>query len=261
MRFVDVHSHVVPSGDDGAKTVTEGVELCRVAADAGTRILFATPHVHAPWDTYPWTDSRARLFEESFPPIRDGAAAFGLDLRRGFELFPTETFEVDLAAFRLEGTDAVLVEFPGSWLDVTDELRLVGDAVERVLAAGLIPVLAHPERCRSVARDPSVVRSLVERGALLCLNAGSLVGGHGATAERVAWQLVEEGSVALAASDGHRARRPPSMDAAYDAAVARLGEQAAAPLFDGSALLFRQAHLASRESGSACADPLRANTS
>ena len=236
MRFVDVHSHVVPSGDDGAKSVAEGVELCRFAVDAGTRILFATPHVHAPWDTYPWTDSRAQLYEECFPQVREGAAALGLDLRRGFEVFPSEALALDLAAFRLEGTEAVLVEFPGSWLDVSAELGLVGAAVERVLAAGLTPVLAHPERCKSVAREPSAVRALVERGALLCLNSGSLVGDHGAKPERVAWQLAEEGLVALAASDGHRARRPPVMDVAYEAAVARLGERAAAPLFDGSAL-------------------------
>jgi protein-tyrosine phosphatase len=97
-------------------------------------------------------------------------------------------------------------------------------------------VLAHPERCRSVARDPSSVAPLVERGGLLCLNAGSLVGDHGAAAERTGWRLVEDGVVAAVASDGHRAGRPPAMTAGYEAAVARLGEVRALPLFDGSAL-------------------------
>lgn len=234
--FVDVHSHVVPSGDDGAATVEEGIELCRLAACAGTGVLFATPHVHAPWDSYPWTESRALRYEECFPQVCDGAAAVGLDLRRGFELFPSEALVVDLSAFRLEGTEAVLVEFPGSWLDIPNELRLVRQAADRVLAAGLTPVLAHPERCRSVARDPSVVQPLVERGALLCLNAGSLVGEHGAAAQRAAWRLAEHGMVAVAASDGHRARRPPSLDVAWAAAVAGLGEPVARSLFDGSAL-------------------------
>ena len=211
--FVDVHSHVVPSGDDGATTVDEGVDLCRLAFEAGTRVLFATPHAHAPWDQYPWSPARQRLYEASFPQVRERAAAFGLDLRRGWELFPSEALEVDLAAFRLEGTEAVLVEFPGSWLDLPGELRLVREAVDRVRAEGLTPVLAHPERCRSVARDPAAVTPLVERGALLCLNAGSLVGEHGAVAEQTAWWLVEDGVVALAASDGHRAP-PPADDAA-----------------------------------------------
>ena len=234
--FVDVHSHVVPSGDDGAATVDEGVELCRLAVESGTRVLFATPHVHAPWDQYPWNPGRARMFDAAFPEVRERAAALGLDLRRGWELFPSEAHQQDAGTFRLEGTDAVLVEFPGSWLDLAHPLRIVDDAVTEVLAAGLRPVLAHPERCRPVAKEPSSVRPLVDRGALLCLNAGSLVGDHGATAERVAWQLVEDGLVALAASDGHRARRPPTMHVAYEAAVGRLGATAAASLFDGSAL-------------------------
>lgn len=234
--LVDVHSHVVPSGDDGAATVEEGVELCRLAVEAGTRVLFATPHVHAPWGSYPWSPARERLYDDSFLTVREGAASLGLDVRRGWELFPSEVLERDPEGFRLEGTEAVLVEFPGSWLDVREPLRLVRDAVERLQAGGLTAVLAHPERCRAVAADPAAVRVLVEDGALLCLNAGSLVGDHGATAQRVAWWLVEDGAVALAASDGHRAHRPPTMDAAWMAAVARLGEGRARPLFDGSAL-------------------------
>ena len=46
--FVDVHSHVVPSGDDGVQSVEEGLALCRAAAERGTAVLFATPHV---WPT------------------------------------------------------------------------------------------------------------------------------------------------------------------------------------------------------------------
>jgi protein-tyrosine phosphatase len=234
--FVDVHSHVVPSGDDGAATVEEGIELCRIAAAAGTRVLFATPHMHGPGDSYPWSPARERRFEASFPEVRDAAAAFGLDLRRGREVFPSEVFHHDPGTLRLDGTEAVLVELPGFWLDTTGQLALVERACEHLDAAGLTPVLAHPERCREVAADPRRVLPLAERGWLLCLNAPSLVGDHGRTAERVAWELLEQDAVALVASDGHRRHRPPAMDDAHLAAYARLGEKRARRLFDGSAL-------------------------
>ena len=141
------------------------------------------------------------------------------------------------AGYLLEGTEAVLVEFPGSWLDIRDEL--VPGARRRSTACWR-RVLCRCSPIRSAAARSYATRRpcgpLVERGALLCLNAGSLVGDHGAAAERTAWRLVEDGVVALAASDGHRARRPPVMDVAYEAAVARTRRARAAPLFDGSAL-------------------------
>ena len=234
---MDVHSHVVPSGDDGAATVEEGIALCRVAFAAGTRVLFATPHAHAAWDTYPRTRDRVALYEEAFPPVREAAAAFGLDLRRGWEVFPTlVTDGEDPDQYRLEGTRAVLVEFPGWWLDVDGAVDLVADAARRIEHAGLVPVLAHPERCRAVADDPGSVRALAESGWPLCLNGPSLTGDHGARAERAAWTLLEAGLVSLVASDAHGNGRPPRVDLAYAAVEAAVGRRAALPLFDGSAI-------------------------
>lgn len=234
--FVDVHSHTVPSLDDGARSVEEAVELCRLAVDAGTCILYATPHVHAAWDSYPWSRTRARTFAKAFPVVHGRAAVLGLDLRRGAEVYPSELLERDPADFVLQGTEAVLLEFPGSWVRISEPIALVARACGAVAAAGLVPVLAHPERCRAVATQPGAVEPLVERGALLCLNGPSLIGGHGETAQQVGWELVERGLVALVASDGHRGTRTPTLDRSYRAVEARLGAERALPLFTGAAL-------------------------
>ncbi len=234
--LVDVHTHVVPAGDDGAATIEEGLVLCRLAYEAGTEILFATPHAHAPWDHYPRTAERDHLYADSLAEMRAEVARWGLDLRRGWEVFPSEVAGSDIADLVLEGTRSVLVEFPGSWLDIEDTIAVVVEAAERVEAAGFVPVLAHPERCRAVADDPTSVRPLAERGWILCLNAPSLVGGHGATAERTAWALLDAGIVGLAASDGHSVARPPRLEAAYRVVRERRGDGIAMPLFDGRAL-------------------------
>ena len=219
--FVDVHSHVVPSGDDGAATVDEGIAFCRIAFDAGTRVLFATPHAHADWDTFPRTPRRVELFERAFPLIRSEAAQWGLDLRRGWEVYPSLLVAgADPEEYRLEGTRAVLLEFPGWWLQVDGAVELVAGAAERVERAGLVPLLAHPERCPAVATDPE----------------SSLTGDHGANAERAAWTLLEEGLVSLVASDAHGPGRPPRVDRAYEAVEASIGRDAATPLFDGTAV-------------------------
>jgi hypothetical protein len=110
--FVDVHSHPVPSGDEGARSIEEAVELCELARAGGTRVLFATPHAHADWDRYPLTPERELLFAEAFPVVSRAVSASGLELRPGWEVFPTVLRNRDPHEFLLEGTRAVLLEFP-----------------------------------------------------------------------------------------------------------------------------------------------------
>ena len=236
--FVDVHSHVVPSGDDGAALDRGGARALPprrrgrhrdpVRDAARARALGLTTRERP---------SATRSTRRRSPRCGTRSPRWGLDLRRGWEVFPSEIAASDPAELVLEGTRAVLIEFPGSGSSIDDPIAIVAEAARVVEAAGLVPVLAHPERCRPVAADPESVRPLAERGWLLCLNAPSLVGGHGATAERTAWALLEAGLVALAASDA-----PLRRAAADPRRRLRGGARAAAattiarPLFDGSAL-------------------------
>jgi protein-tyrosine phosphatase len=223
--FVDVHSHVCPSGDDGARTVADGVQLCREAASRGTAILFATPHV---WPHLLLGEERERAVRDRFARL---APAAGLDLRLGWELTPCPALlRDDPRRYELDGTGAVLMEVP--FAGPADALFALAEHVER---AGLRPVIAHPERTEALQADPRLAHELVARGWLLQLNATSLTGYHGPLIELLAWDLIEDDLIALVASDGHRAERPPHVDEAYRLAAARLGDAAGA-LFDGSAL-------------------------
>jgi protein-tyrosine phosphatase len=135
--FVDVHSHVVPSGDDGVKSPEQGLELCRKAAQWGTRVLFATPHV---WPTLTLTAEREAAVREAHADMASHAARAGLELRLGFELTPTPTLlQEDPRRYRLEGLDAVLMELP-----FHGSLKLSERLAEHIEAAGLTPVIAHP---------------------------------------------------------------------------------------------------------------------
>jgi protein-tyrosine phosphatase len=235
--IVDVHSHLVPTGDDGVRTIDEGLELCRQAARHGTRVLYATPHVHAGWDHFPLTAERLARYDEAFPVMRTQCATFGLDLRRGFEIYPGALpGSTDLREFALSGSGGYLIEFPGSWTPERDPLGLVWAEAERAERAGLQPVLAHPERCAEIAADPKRVARFRERGWLIALNGMSLDGRHGPQARETAWRLLELELADLVASDSHRASRPPALDWAYELVAARLGAERARPLFDGSAL-------------------------
>lgn len=223
--FVDCHSHVVPSGDDGVGSIEEGLALCRSAAEHGTAVLFATPHV---WPYFVLSEEREEEVRAAYERMRPRA---GLDLRLGFELTPTRALlKEDPNRYVLGGTDCVLMEVP-----FAGPADLVFALAEHVEAAGLSPVIAHPERTEAVLADPRIADKLAAQGWALQVNATSLLGRHGPEPEELGWSLLERGTANVVASDGHRATRPAQLDEAYALAERRLGERAIA-LFDGAAL-------------------------
>jgi protein-tyrosine phosphatase len=224
--FVDCHSHMVPSGDDGVQTVGEGAAILREAHRRGTRLLWCTPHVYP---ELPLTRRRERQIRERMEQLRQIA---GLEVRLGFELTPAhELLEQDPQRYALEGTDRVLMEVP--FVGDADLLVALAEYVEE---EGFVPVIAHPERTEAVQAQPTLADELADRGWPLQVNASSLTGRHGRTEQRLGWDLLERGIAALVASDGHRQARPPFLDEAWQLAVQRLGAEAARPFFDGSAL-------------------------
>jgi protein-tyrosine phosphatase len=222
--FVDIHSHVVPSGDDGAQSIEQGIALCRSAFARGTSVLYATPHV---WAHLPLSAERERATLAAFEEV---AAAAPLELRLGYELAPARwLLREDLDRYVLRGTESVLIEVPfvGS-AGVTIALA------ERAEAQGLQPVIAHPERGEEVGY--AMAAGFAERGWQLQVNSSSLIGRHGDEAEEIGWRLLRDGVAAFVASDGHRESRPPYLDDAFELAKAELGAEAALRYFDGTEL-------------------------
>jgi protein-tyrosine phosphatase len=233
--FVDCHTHVVPSGDDGAATIEDGLALCRTAGQHGTAVLFATPHV---WPHLTLTPQREEEIREAFERMRARAA---VELRLGYELTPARPLlDEDPHRYVLEGTDRVLMEVP-----FAGPADIVFALAEHVEAAGLRPVIAHPERTEAVLDEPSFAEELSARGWTLQVNATSLTGRHGDEPETLGWSLVERGFARVVGSDGHRTTRPAHLDDAYRLARQRLGDEALA-LFDGSALGVTPSRTASR---------------
>lgn len=222
--FVDIHSHVVPSGDDGAQSVEQGIALCRNAGARGTSVLYATPHV---WAHLPLTAERERATLAAFEEVAAGAP---LELRLGYELAPALwLLREDLSRYVLQGTESVLIEVP--FVGAPHVTIALAECAE---AEGLRPVIAHPERGEEVGL--ALAEGFAERGWQLQVNSSSLLGRHGDEAEEVGWRLLRDGTAAFVASDGHREARPPYLDAAFELAKAELGPEAALRYFDGTEL-------------------------
>jgi protein-tyrosine phosphatase len=232
-RFVDIHSHMIPSGDDGVRSVDEAVELVLEAASRGTAVQYATPHA---MDRHPFTDERRRRVTAAREQVR--ARLEGrVDFRVGWEISPEPwLLEADPRLLSMEGLDACLLELPLPHTGPRD-LDMFVACGEHIAASGLVPIMGHPERCDLVLDDLDQVTELRGRGWLAQVNASSLLGRHGRDVQDAGWTLVETGRADIIASDGHRANRPPWLDEAFAVVAARVGREQALPVFTGAALV------------------------
>jgi protein-tyrosine phosphatase len=195
---IDLHSHVLPGLDDGARTLDESAEILALAAREGVTAVAATPHVRHDFPTRP------EQMEEAVATVRDelGARGIELTLLPGGELDYEELTvrkPEELRRFALAGNPRyLLVEFPYvGW-----SLQLPAE-VEKLLAAGVVPVLAHPERNSAVSERPTALAPMVEAGALVQVTASSVTGAFGKRVRRVTQELLDAGLVHLIASDVH----------------------------------------------------------
>jgi protein-tyrosine phosphatase len=223
---IDLHSHLLPGIDDGAPDLQHALDLARAAADQGTRVLAATPHLRGDFpDVRP--DELARRCEE----IRGAIAEAGIELEvaQGGEagvMWAVNASDEELRAVSYGGggTD-LLVETPyGSLNDSFEQLLLsLSDRGYRLL-------LAHPENNATFQRSPERLRELVQQGVLLQVTARSLIRPDSKKGPRaLAEALVREGVVHVLASDAHSGRhlRPPALAAGAAAAADLVGEDRA----------------------------------
>ena len=216
--MIDLHAHVLPGIDDGPPTLDESLELARRAVADGTATMVATPHVT--WDLPGNTSARIAAAVTALQDELD-RAAIGLRLATGGELAITRAYELDddeLAALRLGGGPWLLAECP-----LSPSAPGFDAALNALAGRGHRIVLAHPERCPALHRDPALLRRLVEAGMLTAVTAGALLGRFGKDVRRFALWMFEHDLVHSVASDAHDAvRRPPGIREGLAAADAEL---------------------------------------
>jgi protein-tyrosine phosphatase len=216
----DIHSHVLPEIDDGARSLADSIELCRRAAAEGTRAIVATPHIREGV----WPNRRDRIAER-VEDLREELkkAQVDIDLVLGAEVFLCSDIVDGLGegAFPTyaEARRYFLFELPSHFI-----LRQVQQLVFEFRTRGLTPVIAHPERNPMLMSSLEALEELTRMGALLQLTAASITGRFGRAARRSAATLIERGLAHAVASDGHHPQyRPTGMRQAYALVAERYG--------------------------------------
>jgi len=204
---IDLHAHILPAIDDGPPTTEAALDMARTAAAAGTRAIATTSHVG-----YMMNVGIDQIVQgRETLAARLAYEGIELELLAGGEVahdrLPDLT-EDELRAVTLGGGSYVLLECP--FAPIGDRLEpLVDDLHER----GYGVLLAHPERSASFQRDPALLATLVDMGALAQVTVGSLTGHFGRIPQQTAQLMVREELVHVLASDAHDvAGRAPVLD-------------------------------------------------
>jgi protein-tyrosine phosphatase len=218
--LIDLHTHVLPGVDDGARTMDDALAMAKVALDDGITTVVATPHRHEGAYRAPREDAQQRLAELQAALTE---ADLNLEVVLGGEaqIAPDSAAQVRAGlAFTINGGRYLLVEWPFEQWPLYSEQAIFDLQIE-----GVLPIIAHAERYRVVQRNHLQLAPLIERGVIVQVNGGSLLGTSGPEVQRTAEKLVLEGMAHVLASDAHSAHaRPPLLSAARDRAASLVGE-------------------------------------
>ncbi|MBQ2933283.1 MAG: hypothetical protein IJE02_01535 [Clostridia bacterium] len=222
MTFLDIHAHILPAVDDGAKDMETALALLEMLKSQGVTDVIATPHF------YPDTDNAedfAELTQKAYNELKEEIKYKDLpNVYLGCELryFSGMGKSRAIKQFVIKNTNYLLLELPYGAPVTKTVLQDIIDISER---QGLVPILAHIERYNRVSGFKKLLKLIADGYALAHINAGAVVTKESV---RLCDKLIKGGYVSFLASDTHSPQnRPPLLEAAFDTIGERLGRSAA----------------------------------
>lgn len=221
--MIDLHCHILPGIDDGARDVAVSLDMARAFVAQGVTHVACTPHI------------LPGLYHNSGPQIRAAVAA--LQERLDAEGVP---LHLSCGADNHVAPDFVAALQRGHLLSLGDSRYVLVEPPHHVappqldvmffniLVAGYVPILTHPERLSWIEQRYALIRQLASRGVWMQITAGSLSGRFGKRARYWAERMLDEGMVHILATDAHDpVRRAPDLAEGRHRAARRVGEQEA----------------------------------
>lgn len=212
--MTDLHCHILPGLDDGARDGLTSCAMAEMALSGGTETIVATPHCNVGDDDMALRcETVLRKTEELRGELRRRNIA--VEVFPGMELMGRENLREILENnlfLTLAGSRYLLIEF-----DFGESADFIADSLRAVREKGVVPVLAHPERYFTVQDEPSFVGHLFQSGAIIQVNKGSVLGRFGKGPQKAADWILKNGFAHVMASDAHGTEmRTPHMAEAYD---------------------------------------------
>ncbi len=197
--MIDLHCHILPGIDDGAKNWDESLKMARLAVSEGITHILATPH-HM---NRSWINPK-QVAESLTSELQDRLDAENIPLT----IFPGQEVRLhgeiiknmnnNEICFIDEGNQYVLIEFP------TAEVPAYADRLFYEMQTNqMTPIIVHPERNYAILKDPNILYDFVSKGVLTQVTAASYIGKFGKEIEKVSHRLIDHNLAHFIASDAH----------------------------------------------------------
>lgn len=197
--MIDIHTHILPNIDDGARSIEETFNLIKEAKSVGFEAIVSTSHY---MEGYYETDAPER--EVWVNAIYENLKAKNIDveLYLGNEIYMSENMIRLLEegkASTINDTSYVLFEMP-----LNAEPANLYDSIYEMMQYKIVPILAHPERYTFVQKEPELIYDLIKKGVLMQANYGSIEGQYGENAKIIVKKFLENNMIHMLGSDVHR---------------------------------------------------------
>lgn len=209
--MIDMHCHILPGVDDGAKDLYEAIEMAKIAEEDGIKKIINTSHFHPEFkfimgsELVEKVDNFNKILKEN---------NIDIEVLLGNEIYYTDGIleEIeDLNFYTINKSKYLLIEF--SPMNVPKNLP---DIVYELKIKGYTPILAHVERYKSIIDNPNIIYDCIKEGAIIQVNASSVLGKHGKDMKKTTDILLDNNMVHIIASDAHGSeRRRPQLKEAY----------------------------------------------
>ncbi|SFM26047.1 protein-tyrosine phosphatase [Gracilibacillus orientalis] len=197
--MIDIHCHILPGVDDGAKHMEDSVQMAKSAVSQGINTIIATPHhLNGSYDNY----KEDILVAVDQLNDRLQAEAIPLTILPGQETRINGDMLDDLENGQLlplnDTSGYLFVEFPSNHVP-----RYTKQLMFDLQLQGIKPIIVHPERNKELIENPNILYDLVSNGTLTQVTAASVAGRFGKKIKKFSLQLIEANLTHFIASDAH----------------------------------------------------------
>lgn len=200
--MIDLHCHILPGCDDGAKTMTDALAMAQVAVENGITHILVTPHHMDGQYTNHKADviQKTALFQKALDDAKIQLTVFpGQEAHITGELL--DAIKADDVLFADETNRYLMLELPHSEVpEYTEQM------IFELQAAGITPVIVHPERNHGIQRHHDLLYDFVASGCLTQLTASSYLGVFGKEVANFTQRILDAGLGTIFASDAHNLR-------------------------------------------------------